>query len=63
MIAIRWSYSRTSISEIPMAFKIRAACKVFAARAFPPFVVPWVNMSHDSMRDSYAVLILLKHLY
>jgi hypothetical protein len=46
-----------------MAFKIRAACKVFAARAFPPFVVPWVNMSHDSMRDSCAVLILLKHLY
>ena len=35
-----------------------AASMVFLAWS----LVTWVNLSHDSMRDSSAVLILLKHL-
>jgi hypothetical protein len=39
-------------------YKPDAASMVFLGRS----LVPWVNLSHDSMRDSSAVLIVLKHL-
>jgi len=39
-------------------YKLDAASMVFLGW----FLVPWVNLSHDSMRDGSAVLILLKHL-
>jgi hypothetical protein len=39
-------------------YKLDAASMVFLGWS----LVPWVNLSHDSMRDSSAVLMLLKHL-
>jgi len=39
-------------------YKLDAASMVFLGWS----LVPWVNLSHDSMRDGSAVLILLKHL-
>lgn len=39
-------------------FKLDAASMVFLGWS----LVPWVHLSRDSMRDSSAVLILLKHV-